>query len=162
MEEEYRVIKEYENYEISNFGNVKNIKTGNILKPNFPKGYPSVSLWKNNKGCSKKIHRLVAQEFLPNINNKVLIDHIDRNPLNNNISNLRWASHAENKMNVGIKRNNTSTKTGVYFDKSRNKWRVIISINGFSKQIGRYDTFDEAVRVRQEQEEIYYKEFKSM
>ena len=67
MQEEYKIIKDFDNYEISNFGNVKNINTGRILKPgNDGRGYFFVKLYKDGKKFNKKIHKLVANAFLPN------------------------------------------------------------------------------------------------
>ena len=93
--EEFRIIKDYENYEVSNFGNVRNIKTGRVLKGVNSKGYLRVNL---NNGVRKtlRIHRLVGIAFIPNPKNKECLDHIDNNQLNNHISNLRWANLREN------------------------------------------------------------------
>lgn len=51
----------------------------------------------NNKNYS--VHRLIAETFIPNPDNKPCVDHIDRNPLNNNVLNLRWATVQENNLN---------------------------------------------------------------
>ena len=61
MEEEYKISKDFENYSISNFGNVKNNKTGKILKPGINnRGYYHIDLYKNGKRFTKKIHKLVC------------------------------------------------------------------------------------------------------
>lgn len=62
--EEWRTIKDYENYQVSNLGRVRNIKTGKILKPANLKGYCRVELFKSGIGKWIFIHRLVAQAFL--------------------------------------------------------------------------------------------------
>ena len=86
MEEEYKSIVDFENYEVSNFGNVRNIKTGRILKPSIDShGYYKVSLCKDKKQTTKKIHQLVANAFIENPENKSCVDHIDGNNLNNNV-----------------------------------------------------------------------------
>lgn len=84
-------IKGYENkYAISNEGYVKNVKTGKILKPGRnKKGYLQVCLYKNGKHTCK-IHRLVANHFLPDNNGCKQINHIDNNKENNNVNNLEW------------------------------------------------------------------------
>ena len=161
MEEVYKVIDGYENYEISNIGNVRNKKTGLILKHSLKNGYYRVGLSTNGKSKHFRVHRLIALHFIPNPQNKQLVDHKDRNPLNNDINNLRWATPSENGMNKSILKSNKSTKTGVYFDKHINRWLVKMSINGIQKHFGNYLNFDDAVKVRKEQEDRYYKEFQA-
>jgi len=159
--EEYKVIDGYDNYEISNMGKVRNIKTGLILKQQLHNGYYYVGLCKNSRIKLFDIHRLIASYFIPNPNNKRCVDHIDRNKLNNEIGNLRWVSSSENNMNRTISPKNTSTCAGVTFDKKLNKWKVRIRINGKEKHIGYYTNFEDAVKVRKEQEDIHYKEFQA-
>ena len=159
--EEYRAIEEYENYEISNLGNVRNKKTGRILKQALRNGYHFIQVSKNNEKKNMKIHRLVALYFIPNPNNKSCVDHINRIKTDNRLDNLRWCSNSENSMNKSKHSNNTSTCTGVHYDKSKNKWVVRIVINKKEKHIGLYSTFDEAVKIRKEQEAIHYKEFQA-
>jgi len=70
-EEIYFPIKDYPYYSVSTFGNIKNTKTGRILKPYInDKGYYIVCLFKNGKGATKTIHKLVANQFLINTDNK--------------------------------------------------------------------------------------------
>jgi len=83
--EVYRKIDGYENYIISSLGNVKNIKTGRILKQlRNNDGYYVVTLYKSCKGKLFSIHRLVAIAFIANPENKNCVDHVDNNRLNNN------------------------------------------------------------------------------
>ena len=159
--EEYKVIDGYDNYEISNMGNVRNKKTGLILKQALRNGYYCVGFSNNGNRKGFRVHRLIALHFIPNPLNKELVDHIDRNPLNNSINNLRWATPSENNMNKSILKNNKSTKTGVYYDKHINRWLVKMYINGIQKHIGNYLNFEDAVKVRKEQEDIHYKEFQA-
>ena len=119
MTEIYVNISNFPNYQISNFGNCKNVITGKVLKGTLSCGYFRVRLINNGESSCKLIHRLIADEFIPNPENKRCIDHVDRNRTNNNISNLRWATHSENNQNSSIKSNNTSGFTGVYFTKNR-------------------------------------------
>ena len=160
--EEYKVIDGYDNYEVSNMGNVRNKKTGRILKLNNEKwGYKTVSLCNFENKKTFKVHRLVALSFIPNFHNKPFIDHIDRNKQNNIITNLRWVSCSENAMNTTIPKNNKTTKTGVYYNKLRNRWITSIMVDGASVFGGSFKTFEEAKNNRNELEILYFKEFQA-
>ena len=98
MEEIWKVYKEtypansvgLRTYEVSNFGRVK--VNGVIVEPNTDsRGYKSI-------GCFR-VHRAVAELFIPNIDNKPYIDHIDTNTSNNHVGNLRWVTQKENMNN---------------------------------------------------------------
>ena len=149
MQEEFRVIKGFENYSISNFGRIRNNLTGRILRPGKnSKGYYNVNLCKDKKQYNKNIHRLVGEAFIHNPNTKKCIDHIDNNRLNNNVNNLRWVSYQENSFNSLISVNNTSNCKGVCFDKKSNKWRAMIGYNGKLMHLGYYDNKDDAINAR--------------
>lgn len=98
MNEIYKDIKNYEDlYEVSDTGLVRNKVSGKILKPGRNKcGYLYVNLCKDGKYKSIRVHRLVAEAFIPNLDNKPEVDHIDKNRSNNNVDNLRWVNHQEN------------------------------------------------------------------
>jgi len=114
---ETKDIIEYEGlYKISNDGNVYATKRqgspGGIVKQhlNNKTGYLYVILYKNGKGKTYTIHRLIALHFIDNINCHPIVDHIDRNRINNNIENLRWATYS-------INNSNRRSKGGVAIDK---------------------------------------------
>lgn len=89
----------YANYEVSNWGNVRNIKTGKLLTNSLSKsnGYYKVTLSVNGKSKPIEVHRLVAETFKPNkTNQKLVVDHIDGNKLNNDESNLQWITSSAN------------------------------------------------------------------
>ena len=104
--EEWKDIQDYENYEVSTLGNVRNKKTGRILKSYDKGGYAVISLSKTIKKIFQ-VHRLVCQAFILNPENKSQVNHIDKNGLNNNVKNLEWNSHQENC----IHRSNGVTQT---------------------------------------------------
>lgn len=96
-QEQWKLIPDWENYSISNQGKVKNNNT-NKIRSTFinNSGYECVILYKNNKHKHFLIHRLVAENFIPNPNNLSDVNHKDENKLNNYDYNLEWASHKSN------------------------------------------------------------------
>ena len=84
-------------YSVSNYGDVKNNRTGKLMKPRKnEKGYLHIGLTKNGKQKSMRVNRLVAQAFIPNPENKSQVNHIDFNRENNCVSNLEWVTSKEN------------------------------------------------------------------
>lgn len=160
MEQQFRIIKDFENYSVSNFGNVRNDKTGRILKPIINSNrYYAVNLCNEGKIKFKKIHILVAKAFIDNPTNKKCVDHIDNNRLNNNIDNLRFASYGENNMNSKIRSDNTSNYKGVTFNKNSKKWRAFIQVDGKNKHLGYFDSIEEANNVRVKKAKEIFGEF---
>jgi hypothetical protein len=153
--EEFKVINGFENYSVSNLGNVKNNKTNRILKHDIWKGYRTVKL---NK-IKQKVHRLVAMTFIPNPNNNLIVDHIDNNPSNNKVDNLRWCTSRENSYNKKIFKNNTSGYIGVQQQQQKNKWRSQIRIDGKNKHLGYFDKIEDAIIARYNKAKELYGEF---
>jgi len=101
----FKPIDGYDNYFVSNFGNIKNSKTNKILKQKTEKnGYKRIGLFINGNRKMFLIHRLVGIAFLENPEKKEMIDHIDENKSNNNVKNLRWATNQDNLANQGKKK----------------------------------------------------------
>jgi hypothetical protein len=96
--EEWLQIKDFENYEISSLGKVRNTKTGRILKLTKKGGYMIAGLSANSKGKSIPVHRLVALTFIENPENKPQVNHKDKNRSNNAIYNLEWSTSLENNL----------------------------------------------------------------
>jgi hypothetical protein len=96
MEKEYyRIIKGYENYQVSNLGNIWSIRSKRKLKKQITKnGYEAIDLGRGNKML---VHRIVALNFLTNENNYPCVNHKDGCKTNNNINNLEWVSYSENE-----------------------------------------------------------------
>lgn len=103
MQEEYRILNTIDSkYAVSNLGNIKNIKTEKVLKPEITnKGYKKISLSINGKRKKFYIHRLVALMFLENNNpKKDNVNHKDGNKLNNIVENLEWCTSSENQIHA--------------------------------------------------------------
>ena len=83
-------------YSVSDIGEVKNDKTGYILKPAIQQGYAHVTIYIDKKPKRVKIHRLVATAFIPNLDNKPYVNHKDGIRSNNNVNNLEWVTFKEN------------------------------------------------------------------
>ena len=94
------IWKDIENYsgyyQISSYGRVRNVKTGNILTGDINNiGYKRVCLYKNGKPHQKFVHRLIAEAFIPPFTGQQ-VNHIDGDKLNNSVENLEWCTGSEN------------------------------------------------------------------
>ena len=118
---------------VSNLGNIKTIR-GRVLKQRLDKdGYFQVNLCCNGLEITKKVHRLVALTFLSNPNNYPVVNHIDGNKQNNNISNLEWCTVSHNTQhayNTGLE--------GKGFEHSQSK--SFILKDNENNYISQYDT----------------------
>jgi hypothetical protein len=139
MEEIWKDIKGYEGlYKVSNLGNIKSLKyrhhnreeilIGGIKKT----GYKQVILVKDNKVKYKLVHRIVAETFISNPNNKPQVNHIDGNKTNNNINNLEWCSQRENQKHaykIGLQK------------------PILTEKNKYSKKVAQYDFNNNLIRI---------------
>lgn len=100
--EEWRPIVRYEGlYEVSSFGRIRNIRTGQILSPNpLPKGYLQTTLCKKGIETKFLIHTLVLTVFDRPKQEGEVCRHLDGDPSNNRRSNLQWGTTAENQMDA--------------------------------------------------------------
>jgi hypothetical protein len=160
--EQFKDIPDYEGlYQVSDLGRIKSLERrvfalnkNCIYKPIIIKsfvtkrGYFEVRLCTNNTSKAKKIHRLLAESFIPNPNQKPQVNHIDANRLNNKISNLEWVNNRENSCHRVKNSYFTSKYVGVSYFKRDNKWRSSIQVNGKSIRFGMFNTEEEAYQKR--------------
>ena len=151
--ETFKDITDFPNYEVSNLGNVRNKKTKRILKAICVKkkgDYISyeVCLYNDTRqmGYNKKIHRLVAQAFIPNPDNRIELDHIDRNSANNKVDNLKWCTRSENVLNSRTRCDNQLGEKNICI--IFGKYYVIIERDKKQVFYNSYDTLDDAKKAR--------------
>ena len=97
--EEWKPVVGFEMYEVSNLGNVRRKGKNKNLKPADRNGYPIVTLSSKEKRRTVPIHRLVAEAFIPNPENKPYIDHCNTIKSDCRVENLSWVSAKENSRN---------------------------------------------------------------
>lgn len=150
MEEIWKDIEDYEGYQVSNFGRVRSLDRYNsrgwwikgcILKPIMDKkGYLTVGLSKNNQRKAFKVHRLVALHFIPNIENKPEIDHINTIKTDNRVENLRWVTPKENSNNPLSIVNKSESKKGI----KNHRHQPVLQYDKDGNFIREWDTMTEA------------------
>lgn len=144
--ENFQDIKGFPNYMINEYGDVYSKKLNRLLKirkNNY--GYNTFSLRNNKKTYTKSQHRLLGIQYLPNPDNLPCIDHINRNRLDNSLSNLRWVSYSLNSKNKSSKLNATSRFIGVRKTINKKKpYRAETTYQGKYYSIGYYTTEEEA------------------
>lgn len=100
-DDEWKEVVGYEGlYKVSDKGEVYTVKNNIMMKQRKKGIYYTVNLRKNDKSKNYFVHRLVAIAFIPNPDNKLVVNHIDRNGLNNNIKNLEWVTYSENSIHA--------------------------------------------------------------
>lgn len=154
-------IEGYEGlYQVSNLGRVKSLNYNHTNQEKIIKfgenkdGYLLVSLCKNGKSKTCKVHRLVANAFLENLNNLPQVNHIDENKTNNIVSNLEWCDAKYNNtygtcqqrrlMNIDYKTRTANTDWKSIGDKNSKK---LINRKDLSKQVYQYDLNDKLIKI---------------
>ena len=162
--ETYKKIEGFDTYEISNFGNIRNINTLKLRNTYTDKqGFLIVSLHENKKTNTRRLQVLIAKAFIENPENKTCVSHIDSNKLNNTIYNLKWQTIDEISSKVTSKRVDEKllifqkelTFRGVSYDETRTNnnskipcWLVQIYKNGKNFNVDYCYTFEEAINRR--------------
>jgi len=109
--EQWKVVEGFEKYVVSNEGRVMSVwkRKMKLLKPFLTvHGYHSVTFYDGVTNSQQKLHRVVAEAFIPNPDNKPTVNHKDGKPLNNVVTNLEWATMAEqntHKQDILMKHN---------------------------------------------------------
>lgn len=135
-------------YKINNEGSVWSVRFKKILKGRIHShGYLRVILCKENTTKDFYIHRLVAQHFIPNPNNYLIIDHIDNNKKNNLASNLRWTTSSENNRNIKVKKLSSVNERNISITRD-NTFQVRFKSNNKYILNKFFKTLDEAIIAR--------------
>lgn len=108
-------------YKVSDIGNVYSVRSKKLIDKNVHRnGYVSVWLGVDGKSMTPSLHRLVAEAFVPNPENKPCVNHIDGNKQNNRADNLEWVTHSENMRHAEQTRlqghSNWHCKHQLYYD----------------------------------------------
>lgn len=153
MKEEWRTIEETNGkYSVSNLGNVKRNEHYTIVSPTSTafykekelksyktvEGYLVVKLQTNGKAITRKIHRLVAEAFIPNPNNYPCVNHIDEIRDNNVVTNLEWCTIAQNN-NHGTRKERLRKSSGIkvaQYDLAGNLIKIWDSVSQASQSFG--------------------------
>ncbi len=123
----FETLKGFPTYEISREGKIRNRSTKRELKLIDDGQYVRVNLYRN-KNFNKRLHRLLAIQFIPNPNDYPFVDHIDRDKKNNSLDNLRWCNARTNQRNRSIiQREGGVNYNGVF--RRNNGWGACITDN---------------------------------
>lgn len=115
-------------------------------------GYAITNVTRNHKHTVIKFHQIVMGQ-----KRGFLVDHINRNPLDNRKENLRFLTHTANLINSKTPITNKSGCKGVTWRKDSNKWRAQITLNGKIISLGCFDLKEDAIKARKAAEEKYFK-----
>ena len=140
VDEIWKQIPDFSNYEISSYGNLRNKSSRkHISQRSLRGGYIRIYIKNDdNKRISLTIHRIVAITFIPNLENKYTVNHINHNKLDNRVENLEWASTTEQNRH---KRKISRDKQRLI--SSRKVWRIDVDTNN---RIQKYDTIRDAAK----------------
>ena len=134
-------------------------KSNKYLKPQLTKGYYMFQFSKNSQFKNIYLHRLVYEAFNGTIPEGLLIDHIDNNPLNNDICNLRLATSSENQYNKKVSKNNKIGYKNISYSEKRKDFCVRIRKNKKLIVNKYFKNLEEAIEYRNIQLKLIHSEF---
>lgn len=125
----WKEIPGCEAYEVSTDGQIRNKKSGQIrVQDKNSRGYYRIRVQRGGEYIRLMTHRCVAKAFIPNPQNKPIADHIDGNPLNNRVENLRWTTASENMLNQKIRKNKTQSRyRNIIKQGKKYKWKITVN-----------------------------------
>lgn len=165
--EEWRAVPGFEGYEVSSEGRVRSLdryveclaNNGKMTQKYFSgcirvlskskDGYLRLSLhdMTSKKNTTRAIHRLVAEAFIPKVEGKPEVDHINTNKLDNRVSNLRWADDYEQQANIEHRKIGVSGLRHIY-KRAEGIYRVVIERRGVIIRSTNFKTLEEAITFR--------------
>lgn len=136
---EWREVKEYNHYEVNQFGQIRHKKRQQILKPRSNSGgYQYVNFKINGKNTNFAVHRIVANAFIPNPNGYTEINHKDYDKTNNCVDNLEWVTSSQNKQHAFLKEENKNSrgKSVSQFTKDGTFIKTFPSVSAAAAELG--------------------------
>lgn len=175
IDEIWKDVVGYEGlYQVSNLGNVRSLNFNHkgickALKPHINEsGYARVVLWKNKKPKTLRVHRLVAQAFISNPENKKTVNHENGIKCDNRVENLSWATISENTKHMydvlGYKQTKETREKMKLNNKCNSKkvkinGKIFNSLKEASKYHGKYDAYFSEVRMQQKKDSKYFRQW---
>lgn len=108
-------------------------------------------------GSGAGAEQILLHRLLTDCPDDMYVDHINRDPMDNRMANMRIVTNQQNNINKGMYKHNTSGYKGVTWDKSRNKWIAQISVDGKNIFLGRFECKEKAYEARLSGENKYFK-----
>lgn len=139
-------LEKIKNYNVTWYGNERNGNVYVVANNSFIEGKAKVI----------KLHQLILD--FPSRNKELVVDHINRDTLDNRKENLRIVTRVENAQNSGLPSNNKSGVKGVHFNEKDKVWVARISINGKRKSLGTHHNKEDAIKARKDAELKYWAE----
>jgi len=138
-------VRGYPNYLIYPDGRVYNKKIKRYLKPrDNGRGYLQLNLYKDGNKKSHTIHRLVAEHYIENPDNKPEVDHGNGIRTDNRVENLSWVTHSENNHNKGVYKNNKLRIKNIHYNKTKDRYEFHKMIRG-ERHLKYFKTLKEAL-----------------